>query len=128
MLKFGRAVLAASGGIITGSVIDDKTHAPIAGAQVVAASPSGTYRTVTDAQGDFRFLSVLPDNYSISVSKALSAVLDGNRGAQRLAADRQSGALQDAQGDRFHPLALGGQRLSARDDHRHVYGDGLADH
>ena len=32
----GRAV-AASGGIITGSVIDDKTHAPIAGAQM----PSG---------------------------------------------------------------------------------------
>ncbi|MGB8908979.1 MAG: TonB-dependent receptor, partial [Candidatus Cybelea sp.] len=60
---------AASGGIITGSVIDDKTHAAIAGAQVVAASPSGTYRTVTDAQGNFRFLSVLPDNYSISVTQ-----------------------------------------------------------
>ncbi|MGA9944582.1 MAG: carboxypeptidase regulatory-like domain-containing protein [Candidatus Cybelea sp.] len=65
----GRAV-AASGGIITGNVIDDKTHAPIAGAQVVAASPSGTYRTVSDAQGNFRFLSVLPDDYSISVTHA----------------------------------------------------------
>ena len=65
----GRAI-AAGGGIITGNVIDDKTHAAIAGAQVVAASPSGTYRTVSDAQGNFRFLSVLPDDYSISVTHA----------------------------------------------------------
>ncbi|MGB6643407.1 MAG: carboxypeptidase regulatory-like domain-containing protein [Candidatus Cybelea sp.] len=62
--------IAAGGGIITGSVIDDKTHAAIAGAKVVASSPSGTYRTVSDAQGNFRFLSVLPDDYSISVTGA----------------------------------------------------------
>jgi hypothetical protein len=61
-------VLAETGGIVSGSVIDDKTHAPVAGAQVVAKSPSGTYRTVTDAQGHFRFLSVLPDTYAISVT------------------------------------------------------------
>jgi len=60
---------AESGGIVTGTVIDDKTHAAIAGAQVVAKSPSATYRTVSDAQGRFRFLSALPDTYSISVTK-----------------------------------------------------------
>ncbi|HEX3670881.1 MAG TPA: TonB-dependent receptor [Candidatus Cybelea sp.] len=61
-------VFAETGGIISGTVTDDKTHAAIEGAQVVVKSPSGTYRTVTDAKGAFRFLSVLPDTYSISVS------------------------------------------------------------
>ena len=60
--------LAETGGLISGTVTDDKTHAALAGAAVVAKSPSGTYRTVTDAQGRFRFLSVLPDTYSISVT------------------------------------------------------------
>src|SRR5579862_4535506 len=61
--------LAETGGIISGTVTDDRTHAAVAGAQVVAKAPSGTYKTVTDAQGRFRFLSVLPDTYSISIIK-----------------------------------------------------------
>src|SRR5579862_4630301 len=61
--------LAETGGIVSGTVTDDKTHAAIAGAQVVVKSPSGTYRTTTDAQRHYRFLSVLPDTYSISISK-----------------------------------------------------------
>jgi hypothetical protein len=65
----GRA-LAETGGLITGTVIDDKTHAPIAGAQLVASSPSGTFRTTSDAQGNFRFLSLLPDTYSLAVTHA----------------------------------------------------------
>jgi len=65
----GTRAFAETGGVITGSVIDDKTHAPVAGARVVASSPSGTYRTTSDAGGHFRFLSVLPDTYSISVSR-----------------------------------------------------------
>ncbi len=60
---------AETGGLITGTVSDDKTHAPLAGAQVVVKSPSGTYRATSDAKGGFRFLSVLPDTYSISASK-----------------------------------------------------------
>jgi hypothetical protein len=64
----GRSV-AETGGILVGTVTDDRTHAPIAGAQVVAKSPSGSYRALTDARGGFRFLSVLPDNYSLSVTK-----------------------------------------------------------
>ena len=62
--------IAETGGIIAGTVIDDKTHAAVAGAAVVAKSPSGTYKTVTDAHGHFRFLSVLPDTYSVSVSRS----------------------------------------------------------
>jgi hypothetical protein len=68
-VPYARA-LAETGGIISGTVSDDHTHAAVAGAQVVAKSPSGTYKTATDAQGRFRFLSVLPDTYSISVSHA----------------------------------------------------------
>ncbi len=62
--------LAETAGIVSGTVTDDRTHAPIAGVAVVAKSPSATYRTVTDAQGHFRFLSVLPDNYSLSFTYA----------------------------------------------------------
>jgi hypothetical protein len=62
--------LAETGGLITGTVTDDRTHGAVAGAQVVAKSPSGTYKTVSDAGGHFRFLSVLPDNYSLSVTRA----------------------------------------------------------
>ena len=43
--------LAETAGIVSGTVTDDRTHAPIAGVAVVAKSPSATYRTVTDAQG-----------------------------------------------------------------------------
>ncbi|MBV8066612.1 MAG: TonB-dependent receptor, partial [Candidatus Eremiobacteraeota bacterium] len=62
--------LAETGGIVSGTVIDDKTHAAVAGAEVVAKSPSGTYKSVSDAQGHFRFLSVLPDTYSVNVTKS----------------------------------------------------------
>ncbi len=60
------AVPAETAGIVSGTVTDDRTHSAISGVEVVAKSPSATYRTVTDAQGRFRFLSVLPDNYSLS--------------------------------------------------------------
>ncbi len=62
------AALADTAGILSGTVTDDRTHRPIAGVAVVAKSPSATYRTVTDAKGQYRFLSVLPDNYSLSFS------------------------------------------------------------
>jgi hypothetical protein len=65
--------LAETAGIVSGTVTDDKTHAPIAGVAVVAKSPSATYHTTTDAGGHYRFLSVLPDNYSLSFSKSTYA-------------------------------------------------------
>ncbi len=58
--------LADTAGIITGVVTDDKTHKPIAGVQVTAASPSATYKAVTDDRGHYNFLSVIPDNYTVS--------------------------------------------------------------
>ena len=61
---------AETAGIISGTVTDDRTRAPIAGVAVVAKSPSATYRTTTDAKGQYRFLSVLPDNYSVSFTKS----------------------------------------------------------
>jgi TonB dependent receptor/Carboxypeptidase regulatory-like domain len=57
---------AETAGIISGTVTDDRTHAAVAGVHVVAKSPSATYRTTTDAHGQYRFLSVLPDTYSIT--------------------------------------------------------------
>lgn len=65
---FSAPAFAETGGIVSGTVIDDKTHAPISGAQIVMKSPSGTYKATTDAKGAFRFLSVLPDTYALSVT------------------------------------------------------------
>ncbi|MBV9262673.1 MAG: carboxypeptidase regulatory-like domain-containing protein, partial [Candidatus Eremiobacteraeota bacterium] len=62
--------VAETAGVVVGTVTDDRTHAPLAGVAVVAKSPSATYRETTDAQGRFRFLSVLPDNYSLSFSRS----------------------------------------------------------
>jgi hypothetical protein len=64
------AVRAETAGIVSGTVIDEHTHSPIAGVSVVAKSPSATYRSVTDSAGRFRFLSMLPDNYALSFSYA----------------------------------------------------------
>jgi hypothetical protein len=64
------AARAETAGIISGTVTDDRTHSPLAGVTVVAKSPSATYRTVTDGHGAYRFLSMLPDSYSISFSYA----------------------------------------------------------
>src|SRR5579863_1891470 len=59
---------ADTGGLVSGTVTDDRTHAAIAGAAIEAKSPSATYRTTSDSHGQYRFLSMLPDNYSISFS------------------------------------------------------------
>jgi hypothetical protein len=51
---------------ITGTVSSQHGDA-VAGAHVVAASPSGRYEARTDARGAFRLLGVVPDSYTISV-------------------------------------------------------------
>lgn len=60
------ASLAQSGGLVSGTVTDDKTHAPIANVDVKAISPSASFNAVTDAKGHYAFLSMLPDNYTLS--------------------------------------------------------------
>ena len=79
-------VLAETAGIVKGTVTDDRTHAPIAGVAVTASSPSATYHTVTDAQGRYAFLSILPDNYVLSFhaqeyqpASAVAVVLNGSQ-------------------------------------------------
>lgn len=58
---------AGSTGNLTGTVKDDK-GAPVAGAQVSAASPTGVYKTNTDAKGFFSIVNMSPDTYTVTVT------------------------------------------------------------
>ena len=64
----GTWALAGTTGSIRGTVMDG-SGAPVAGAKVTASSPSQTISTTTDARGDFGFLSLAPDSYTVSVDK-----------------------------------------------------------
>ena len=81
-LVFGQEtmVLAGSTGQITGKVTDSSTGAAVAGASITASSPSGTYRTTTDARGNYAVVSVYPDTYRVTASAAgyQTAMLEGN--------------------------------------------------
>ncbi len=61
---------AGTTGSITGTVVDATTKAPIAGAVVTATSPSQVARITTDAVGRYIFLSLAPDEYTISAARA----------------------------------------------------------
>ncbi len=65
----GTMVLAGTTGSLTGTVIDQATKAPIAGAKVTAASPSQSATLTTDANGHYAFISLAPDTYTVSVEK-----------------------------------------------------------
>ncbi|MBV9717723.1 MAG: TonB-dependent receptor [Candidatus Eremiobacteraeota bacterium] len=60
---------AGTTGGITGRVVEARSNAPIQGVFVTATSPSQSARSVTDATGTFRFLSLAPDTYTLSFSK-----------------------------------------------------------
>ncbi len=68
LLSVGPA-LAAGGqyGNLSGTITDAQTHAPIAGATVVAKSPSGSYTAKTDARGHYSILSMNVDTYVLTV-------------------------------------------------------------
>ena len=59
---------AGTTGSVTG-VVARPGGGPIAGARVVAVSPSQTVTVTTDASGRFSMLSLAPDTYAITVSK-----------------------------------------------------------
>ncbi|HZV77036.1 MAG TPA: TonB-dependent receptor [Candidatus Babeliales bacterium] len=59
---------AGTTGTLRGRVLDAATHAPIAGAAVIASSPSQTAQTVSDGAGAFSFISLQPDTYTVSAS------------------------------------------------------------
>ena len=56
-------------GGITGRIIDVQNHGVLAGVTVTASSPSQVARSVTDATGTYRFLSLAPDTYTLSFAK-----------------------------------------------------------
>jgi Carboxypeptidase regulatory-like domain/TonB dependent receptor len=64
----GTRAFAGTTGAITGSVAR-ANGAPIAGASVLATSPSQVVTITTDASGRFSMLSLAPDTYTITVSK-----------------------------------------------------------
>ena len=69
LLGQGTWVLAGTTGTLTGVVYESGTQTPIAGATVVATSPSQTATATTDAGGRFSFVSLAPDAYDVAVSK-----------------------------------------------------------
>lgn len=62
--------LAAGGvtGTLRGSVVDQKTNAPIAGASIHVHAESGDYKGTSDAHGFFVFLNLPPDTYTVRVT------------------------------------------------------------
>lgn len=64
----GMAAEATTGSV--SGIVRSSTYAPIAGALVVAVSPSGRYRATTRADGRFALLGMAPDDYTVSVSAA----------------------------------------------------------
>jgi Carboxypeptidase regulatory-like domain/TonB dependent receptor/TonB-dependent Receptor Plug Domain len=66
----GTLALAGTTGGLTGSVVDAASSAPVAGAVVTVSSPSQTNTVTTDASGRFSFLTLAPDTYTVSVTKA----------------------------------------------------------
>lgn len=66
VLQTTSSAFAGTTGIISGTVISQETHAPLADVKVTAASPSGTYQAVTDSHGFFSMTGVFPDTYSVS--------------------------------------------------------------
>jgi hypothetical protein len=66
---FVRPAVAGTTGVIHGRVYDSRTNAPLAGVTVTAASPSQSATAVTDSQGNFAFISLAPDTYTITASK-----------------------------------------------------------
>ncbi|MBV8488965.1 MAG: carboxypeptidase regulatory-like domain-containing protein, partial [Candidatus Eremiobacteraeota bacterium] len=63
------AVAGTTGGF-GGTVVELPSNAPLAGVRVTAASPSQTQTTQTDAAGRFSFVSLAPDEYTVSLEKA----------------------------------------------------------
>jgi hypothetical protein len=61
-------VSAATTGTVSGTVTDSTTKKPIAGAVVVAASPSGRGTATSDANGFFNIYNLAPDTYTVSIT------------------------------------------------------------
>ncbi|HYL27543.1 MAG TPA: TonB-dependent receptor, partial [Candidatus Nitrosotalea sp.] len=69
-LSLPQNVFAGTTGTLRGSVVDANTHAPIAGARVTAESPSQVASATTDASGEFRFISLAPETYTVRAERS----------------------------------------------------------
>lgn len=65
----GLAAYAADTGTVTGRVFDNERK-PVAGASITLSAPTGSYRTVTDRRGRFRFFGVYVATYTMRVREA----------------------------------------------------------
>ena len=62
--------LASNVGTLRGRILDSSSQAPIANARVTIESPATSRTTTSDASGEFVFLSLNPDTYTLHASKA----------------------------------------------------------
>lgn len=63
------AAYAGTTGTIVGRLVDRNSGAPIPGATVAATSPSQNATSISDSGGSFRFLSLAPDTYTVSIAR-----------------------------------------------------------
>ena len=64
------SVVAGTTGAIRGRVYDSATNTPLQDVKVSANSPSQSDTTMTDAQGNYSFLSLGPDTYTVTAEKS----------------------------------------------------------
>lgn len=57
---------AGTTGVISGTVTDAQTKAPLADVRVTAVSPTGTYSATTNARGFYSMTGVFSDTYAVS--------------------------------------------------------------
>ncbi len=69
MLTLVAPSLAGTTGGLRGRVVDAATNAGVAGVVVTATSPSQSASTTTDPGGNFNFITLSPDTYTVSVAR-----------------------------------------------------------
>ncbi|MBC5823709.1 MAG: TonB-dependent receptor [Candidatus Eremiobacteraeota bacterium] len=69
LASFPSVAKAGTTGEVAGRVRESISQAPVAGARVTATSPSQSTTAVTDAAGNFVFVSLAPDTYTLTVSR-----------------------------------------------------------
>jgi hypothetical protein len=69
MMQATSSALAGTTGVISGSVTDITSGAPIADVKVTASSPSGSYSASSNARGFFSMAGVYADTYTVSFQR-----------------------------------------------------------
>lgn len=71
----GAAGAQSAAGVLRGKVTDNATKAAVSGVTVSATSPGAHYTTTTDARGEYTFLGIQPDTYTLSFTSTRYASL-----------------------------------------------------